>query len=215
MKDRIIEMLERGERVELECINPDGFARHGYVNERLLIHGKMNIGGYYEDEFSLRLDDEELDSLNICRAQAYINDYELEYFKIKESKRNFNDLIDVAVQAMKDGIIYFRFLSDAQISFSTSSGEDAATFKVTDGAEGISEAIYLINSLYTETFVIKSEEDLNKLKTNAVVTLKNNEEIVFSNKFEDGFFFDIDSFNSTTIPFIALKGATVTQKRGV
>ena len=215
MKDRIIEMLERGERVDLECIDPDGFARHGHVNERLLSHGKMNIGGYYEGEFSLRLNDEELDSLNICRAQAYINDYELKYFKIKEPTHTFNDFIDAVVQAYKDGIIpslHLESLGVRSVRFL-----DAQEF---DQHDDYSCSIDHIKSLYTKTFVIESEGDLLSIAKDNEMVLLNGEIVKFKGLSKEDsdvkmYLFYYDSFKYiVSMPFIALKGATVTQKRG-
>ena len=207
MKDRIIEMLERGERVELELADKIGFIEQGashHVADGL--QRGINTVCSVDSDNNVVIRASGLDDMLLAENDCY-----LKYFKIKEPEYTFNDLIDVAVQAMKDGIIYFRFLSDAQISFSTSSGEDAATFKVTDGAEGISDAIYLINSLYTETFVIESEDHIEMVKLKASVRLTNGNEFIVDNA-TSKFLTSSTSFEKLTI--LALKGATVTQKRG-
>lgn len=216
MKDRIIEMLNNGERVDLVCVDRDGFIKNSVVNKKLLKHGNFTITRFSREVFDLNLSESELDLLRIGRVQAFIHVSELKYFKIKEPEYTFNDLIDVAVQAMKDGKVYFRFLSDGQISFSVGRGEDTTNIlKGSDGAEEISNAIDLINSLYTETFVIESEEDIEKLCDDAEITLANNEKGIFNNcsglrsitNLKTGF--EVHGLN-----IFWLKGATVTQKRG-
>ena len=198
MKDRIIEMLGRDERVELECVDEEAMIASNKSYADVLLSMPLIVSHIFTNKI-------------VFNNGLFIRENNLKNFKIKEPGHTFNDLIDVAVQAMKDGIIYFRFLSDAQISFSTSSGEDAATFKVTDGAEGISDAIYLINSLYTETFVIESEDHIEMVKLKASVRLTNGNEFIVDNATSE-FLTPSTSFEKLTI--LTLKGATVTQKRG-
>ena len=235
MKDRIIEMLERGERVELECIDPDGFARHGHVNERLLSHGKFIIKGYSKDEhnydysqFSLHLDDDELRLLNICRDQAYINEFELEYFKIKDPEYTFNDLIDVAVQAAKDGFVIITLLGDSNLIFNDNNGDNFHNIFKNEDEHRFKDYIALINSLYTETFVIERESDISKITSReflgfgknsmSVATLQNGNEILVtrldSDNAGDIAVYMRKGLYKNYLDFEVLKGATVTQKRG-
>lgn len=129
--------------------------------------------------------------------------------------QTFNDLIDVAVQAVKDGKIYFRFLSDGQISFSVGRGEDTTNIlKGSDGAEEISSAINLIDSLYTETFVIEGEEDIKRFNRRVdSIVLANGEDIIEDIKFHRGAPYFLGGL-AIPVPYSVLKGATVTQKRG-
>ena len=207
MEDRIIEMLERGERVELECVDRDGFASHGHVNEKLLSYGKVIIEGYSKDEFSLRLADSELDLLNICRAQAYINSYELQYFKIKEP--DFNDLIDVAVQAVRDEVL------SRYIYYKTGNGDEVIALYVGEdlkmqfftGEE--KRGIERIKSLYTETFVIEHQSDLSKIKLN---DKKTKIELANGTLVSDEIL-DMLKDQSGKTQLSILKGARVTQNR--
>ena len=204
MINKIMQMKERGERVVLELVvSHDDYVNKNHVavyEREAITKSSLVVTSVLGGGAALELED----------SQYCIPEKDYRYFKIKESEYTFNDLIDVAVQAYKDGVIFELTIKDEGIQFKAKYGD--VNWDVDMDRSSATTGIEDIKSLYTETFVIESKVDLNKLKTNAVITLKNNEKIVFSNKFEDGFFFDIDSFNSTTIPFIALKGATVTQE---
>ncbi|MGL4675290.1 MAG: hypothetical protein ACRCXK_10550, partial [Wohlfahrtiimonas sp.] len=108
---------------------------------------------------------------------GYIDSEEFKCFKKKEqSQYTFDDLIDVAVQAVKDGLIICDDLKRFSISFSVAWNED-------DGYElashhdqkYIDDAIDFIQSLYKETFVIECEEDLKRVNPNPKITLNNGE----------------------------------------
>lgn len=97
---------------------------------------------------------------------------DLAYFKKKEQSQNtFDDLIDVAVQAYKDGIL------------SGLSLDNVGTRKVSCWSEGFSDHAFdqlndykriidSINALYSETFTIdQSNDNLQRVKVGA--TIKN------------------------------------------
>ena len=81
--------------------------------------------------------------------------------------------------------------------------------------QGVKEAIHFINSLYTETFVIESEADLDKVNCNANIKLLNGMYIETSSNSGGGCvsYFSEESADNY-VDFIFLKGSTVTQKRG-
>jgi len=89
------------------------------------------------------------------------------------------------------------------------------TYKWRFNTQGVKEAIHFINSLYTETFVIESESDLDKINCNADIKLLNGMNIETSDSGGSGvvrYFSEDSAYNH--VDFIFLKGATVTQKRG-
>ena len=131
--------------------------------------------------------------------------------KIRDMKEpTFNDLIDAAAQAFKDGALAkVTMMSEGLIYLTT---HDIRVKSVSDDIP--SSGIDFIKSLYTETFVIESEENTDKidvfkcprfeLKNGVRGTIQkcfNNKE--FSVQFED------KSWGN--IGFMVLKGATVTQ----
>ena len=213
MKDRIKEMLERGERVELECVDRDGFEGLFSDNKKILQLSEIIIAGYDEvgKGFDLAVGSYELNNLNLRISNAFICDSELEHFKIKEPEYTFNDLIDVAVQAVKDGVIDIKTLCMDSIRFTPRDETDnVATYFDDEYAYGFD----YIKSLYTETFVIESKEDMYRIGDEYEIVLSNGEDvsemiIVTEN-------YPYTSYGDRLIPvrFEFLKGATVTQKRG-
>ena len=127
--------------------------------------------------------------------------------RIKEP--TFNDLIDVAVQAKKDGVIssQLMIMSDSIHLF------DSSKLPISFTDKSINKGIKYIKSLYTETFVIERESDMKKIKGSAESIMLVNGEDVGSNIIihndEPHFFFD-----NAVVPavFKLLKGATVTQE---
>lgn len=224
MKQKIIDIIERSKEVELICVNPEGFTSHGHVNERLLNYGKFIIKGYSKDEhnydysqFSLHLDDDELRLLNICRDQAYINEFELEYFKIKDPEYTFNDLIDVAVQAAKDGFVTIYLLGDSNLIIKGSDSDIFHNIFKNDDEQLFKDCIALINSLYTETFVIETEEDIKKVVEGAKVVMANGVEVTACKRIAHlpAITLCYQPCKDSHIQYLwieALKGATVTQK---
>lgn len=130
----------------------------------------------------------------------------------------FDDLIDTTIQAFKDGHIKKIRLEDdvLDVSFNIN-GEGLSGFltsKTEENSHHFHQYIRDINSLYEETFVIESKEDIKKLKEGAKVVLSNGEEVIF--RYEDELngrlWFGFRDYIDNTIPYIAIKGATVTQR---
>ena len=209
MKDRIIELLERGERVELVCTDRDAFIDSD--PEFYEMNSSMCRFDYLVVNKASKFDCVMVSSPDMLHSFALM-DSDLRYFKIKGP--TFNDLIDIAVQAVKDGVIDIKTLCMDSIRFTPRDETDnVATYFGDEYADGFD----YIKSLYTETFVIESEENTDKidvfkcprfeLKNGVRGTIQkcfNNKE--FSVQFED------KSWGN--IAFMVLKGATVTQKRG-
>lgn len=138
------------------------------------------------------------------------------HFRIKEDKPTFDDLIDVVVKAYRDRLLDIFLMNDEVVT--------VFNYDFTGTKEGINRAdtskyyqfINFINSLYIETFAIEKFSDTKRLKSGAKAVLGNGEEVIFSNRcgVDDALWFEYNDCHSTIIPFIALKGATVTQKRG-
>lgn len=224
MKDRIIEMLERKERVSLECIDPNGFDSENPINKFILkldnIIIKKAILGWVgcRDKFVVDAPTEEIEGSSLNENSFIIFEDELKYFKIKEPEYTFNDLIDVAVQAYKDGYIRLMRLDNDVLDISYNIDGDGLcgflTSKTEESGYQFYQYIRDINSLYTETFVIESKEDMYRIGDEYEIVLSNGEDvsemiIVTEN-------YPYTSYGDRLIPvrFEFLKGATVTQKRG-
>ena len=208
MKDRIIEMLERGERVELELADKVGFIEQGashHVADGLQrgINTVCSVDG--DNNVVIRASG--LDDILLAQNDCY-----LKYFKIKEPEYTFNDLIDAAAQAFKDGALAkVTMMSEGLIYLTT---HDIRVKSVSDDIP--SSGIDFIKSLYTETFVIESEEDIKRVKKGAVVTLANGNafDVALSTQLGRGWVLDtktneLDQYQTYCI--FVLAGATVTQ----
>ena len=194
MKDRIIEMLGRDECVELVCIDREEFLSddpyYEYSNSTMLYFNKIIV-----DSVVGRF-------INIKDPLGYrdftITDYELRYFKIKEP--TFNELIDVAVQAVKDGVIDIKTLCMDSIRFTPRDETDnVATYFDDEYADSFD----YIKSLYTETFTIE-EHRFPELKVGGIFTQNGNDVVLDADR--------IDAIMNT--PLFLIKGAKVTQKKG-
>lgn len=131
--------------------------------------------------------------------------------------QTFNDLIDVAVQAYKDGVLSHVDLRDNEIFLTGLGVIDKNRNHV------FQSAVNDIKSLYTETFVIECENDIQKIKEGANVELANMNVFIVSNSkheslaMKDGSkatgltFKDSNNF-WITYSLFELKGATVTQE---
>lgn len=200
--------LKNGENVDLECVNIDGLLgvnksdsnewkselAKGFVRVAWAEKSTGTIRIISSGEFGLFLTCEDLKFFRIKEESPYIED-----------NTTFNDLIDVAVQAMKEGKLYFRFLSDEQVSFSTDNKEEGRinVLKRSCDKKELQDAIDHINSLYTETFVIESLSDIEKIKLKAKF-------------YQNGYEYEIDQRRLNSLQdckLFLLKGATVTQRR--
>lgn len=127
-----------------------------------------------------------------------------------EDKSTFDDLIDVAVKAWKDGylkVLEFERGTVEQI-FTVIGGR---AYRWHEGDSDYNYAVDLINSLYTETFVIESEEDISRVKSGADIELTNGNKCTFLNQ-DDMWRIKDDKGFSYNCGLLVLKGATVTQK---
>lgn len=139
---------------------------------------------------------------------------------------NFDDLIDVAYRAYRDGI--FDEISIDKSSFTLVGATGIHHYyersrgvihchKGKDSLECTPRAIKYIKSLYTETFVIECEEDEMKIRQPVKsIILANGEEIINENRLsllQEGLCLKAGVAGNIKIPFSLLKGATVTQKR--
>ena len=206
MKDRIIEMLDRGERVELELADKAGFIEQGashHVADGLQrgINTVCSVDG--DNNVVIRASG--LDDILLAQNDCY-----LKYFKIKEPIYTFNDLIDVVVQAYKDGVIPSLELGSEMGVRSVRCLASAILDEWDDYSNGVNN----IKSLYTETFVIESKEDMYRIGDEYEIVLSNGEDIgSIVTISDDTPYFEYDG-RLTPVPYAVLKGATVTQKRG-
>ena len=207
--EEIKKELDAGREVELECVDIDGFKssckeNKGFFNQldvlTLRALSVNKVGGF---TISFEVDG---------GKTIYISEENYKYFRIKRPAPNFDDLIDVAVKAVRDGEIYkFEFvqsLGDTDIIFLDISEGERRKFTHDQAQDGID----FINSLYTETFVIEQENDLIKTKVGATGKLLNGEEFTIVEAYCRGYV-AVDECKYY-LPFFVFKGATVTQKRG-
>lgn len=134
-----------------------------------------------------------------------------ESFSVKDP--TFDDLIDVAVQAHKDGLLRSIIIENYSL---LAIKNDYVKRHYKKGFDSYSEALNWFNSLYTETFVIESEEDISRVKVGAKITLSNGSEFTAElvTQLSRGWVIDstLGHIDQTYCIFI-LKGATVTQQK--
>lgn len=145
---------------------------------------------------------------------------ELKYFRI--NCITFDKLIDTAVKGARDGVVKITLLTKHKLCITPMDGSSDDFVIERHRKDLFSPAIEVINSLYTETFVIESKEDIERVDTtrSARITLLNGNsgtvKIVVKKRLLDGLFEDPHLYMAsihTPIFFFTLKGATVTQKR--
>ncbi len=133
----------------------------------------------------------------------------LQYFKKKEqSQYTFDDLIDVAKKAVRDGVLqsftFGRDLKDLDLISVVSIDNRKHIFNYQSTKSGIKH----IQSLYKETFVIETVADALRVDyQRSVVLLQSGEKLVLK---------DHKSLNSmpASLFYRIFKGATVEQERG-
>lgn len=209
--EEIKKELEAGNTVELECIDEMGFiSRHECNvenNEIILNQGRLTIATVCNDTDSVILKG----NINPDISNT-IHFEELQYFRIKRPTLTFNDLIDVAVQAFKDSVIFELDLEKDGICFK------AKNLDMDICQDSVEIGIETINSLYTETFVIEYASDMERIKRTAIIVLENGCEVCAES---DCLHHGVNYIQTTyggmnfNLSFVSLKGATVTQKRGV
>ena len=208
MINKIREMLDRGERVQLELADKKGFIEKG-ADYRVAdgLQSGINTVCEIDSNNNVVVRASGLNDMLLVQDDGY-----LKYFKIKEPEYTFNDLIDAAAQAFKDGALAkVTMMSEGLIYLTT---HDIRVKSVSDDIP--SSGIDFIKSLYTETFVIESEEDIKRVKKGAVVTLANGNafDVALSTQLGRGWVLDtktneLDQYQTYCI--FVLAGATVTQ----
>lgn len=193
-----IEDLKVGD--DLECID-DNYAFKTFRNK---IGLELKVTRIYEQAFKL--------------GDYVFNSSDIKYFKKKEqSQYTFDDLIDIAYRAYRDGV--FSEISIDKSSFTTIGCigwhqyflRDRGVIRCHKGVdivESIDLTVAFIQSLYKETFVIESIEQMNKItfKQDAKITLSNGEVL------HESVICSLSKFDND-VAFCVLKGATVEQKR--
>lgn len=187
---------------ELDCIDRDGFNNSHRHNNTLTEFKVCKVG-----------------DLGVCINDGdwIIEIEELKYFKKKEqSQYTFDDLIDVITQAFKCGFIIDYYVIDSGVDICVN--EDEFRWKFRKHRDDIESFINKIKSLYKETFVIGSEEDIAKVKKDADIGLVNGMKV---KSYENAYRFNegwkvacADGKRSGALDLFALKGATVEQERG-
>lgn len=141
---------------------------------------------------------------------------EVKNFRIKTKAPSFDDLIDVAVNAVRNEIIQsFKFsksLMERDLIFLIKHDGERVGFGYDQAQDGIN----YLESLATETFVIEDISCLLKINENIQsLVLANDCDVTDQIYFEDCGMHLKDGYGNSIVPNInILKGATVTQKRG-
>lgn len=204
--DWIQEELDSGRKVGLECVDEKGFLRDVDIDENY---------NYLVLQCGLIVERVLDDNVIIFKGGFMVQSNELKHFRIKRPNPTFNDLIDVAVQAYRDGVADTLEVGYADGIERVKLHVDGHTYSYYQ-CSVIEEHVKHIESLCTETFVIKDFSDTKRLKSGDSAILSNGEEVVFSNRngADDSLWFEYDGCHSAIIPYISLKGATVTQQKG-
>lgn len=214
--DWIQKELDAGREVYLECVDRIGFLKdidRREANEKILDQGALIVDYIDHDGDIMLVGETDYIYNNVIVSE------EFKYFCIKRPAPTFDDLIDVAYRAYRDGI--FDEISIDKSSFTLVGATGIHHYyersrgvihchKGKDSLECTPRAIKYINSLYTETFVIESEEDLKGLFTvdeNMTITT------VSGSVFRFGDFGKLIMLGTSTL-FKLIKGATVIRKRG-
>lgn len=215
--EEVKKALDAGENIELECIDKDGLAKLTPYVEGLISQEPLTIESWCSDSLYLNINKRK------CH-QDTLSKEELQYFRIKRPTPTFDDLIDIAAKAVKDGVIFSAEIFESAIYiYLDSSAYDFCKSSLSiindldSDMKRIPEVIDKINSLYTETFVIEHASDIENIKENAIIRLQNGNEVCAeSNCLHHHVNFIQTTYggNNFHLSFISLKGATVTQKRG-
>lgn len=228
MIEEIKKRLEAGEVVELECVDIDGLldANKSAIRE-WKSEATKGIARVAQVEESAGI----IELISSGGLGWILFCHDLKYFRIKRPTPTFDGLIDVAVKAVKDKALFTMSIGDSRrkgryLNYAVSGSSPSESFYENDGCH--QSAINFINSLYTETFVIENEEDINKVlsrkeigfnrKSMSVATLMNGNEILITRLDPDNtagiVVYMRDGLYKNYLGIDVLKGATVTQKRG-
>lgn len=209
--EEIRKSLDAGNDVDLECIDEMGFInRHkcnAENNEIILNQGRLTVATVCNDMDSVILKG----NINPDISNT-IHFEELKYFRIKRPAPTFHDLIDVATQALKDGLLSKLDIIEGNcIGGTVKKGLSNVLHFHTGIATDIQSRIDFIKSLYTETFVIEGEEDIKRIKQYATIEFQNGNKVAMDNPPCDTGIVRI--WDDGRYDFTVLKGATVTQRR--
>lgn len=211
MIEEIRKEMRLKNEVFLECIDEEGFlnpldcAGNKEINREILSQKQFKVSHTAIDD-TVYLCGELADGSCNC-----INSDELKYFRIKRQdsqEPSFSDLIDVAVQALKDGILMeLEIREDRFISGAIKEGlSPTRHFSTGSQSGGIAERIQFIRNLYTESFTIEVEDDIIRINEDAKTVMMN------GHKFHGNEFKEFASSDIKTL-FSLLKGSMVTQKK--
>lgn len=218
MINKIKEKINLNEKVYIELVDPNGLRDRGDFQESLiqdlLDSDKLQVLdvdlGVHDNLVKVRLHDS-------CRA-ILIDEENLVFFEMVPDGATFDDLVDVVVQAAKDGLLEINMLNSEFITASIPGDHDSAF--VTGWRtkpEVFESSINKVESLYTEKFVIDDIESLQKVKIGASGVLANGSKFKvhahgqYSGKGKLYIEFESETTNHASLE--VLKGATVTQKK--
>lgn len=191
---------------ELECIDREGYVNQDNGHARIrkqILKGPIVVCEIKKNGVSL------------TRSSFQIPLDSLKHFKKKEEQPRqytFGDLIDVAVQAYKDGVSTIKIDTKIRTVF-------VEELRTTYGVGHIDLGIKKIKSLYNETFVIESEEDFEKIKIKAKGTLLNGNKFTVEGKTHSSVYGGLLEVHADftnrkdRLSFLSVKGATVEQPK--
>lgn len=198
--------LKNGETVELECIDVEGLGNSIWgLNKSMLEEvDRFVVSSVYRDW------------VNINDDSFHLDTDDLKYFKIKEndSKKTFNDLFNLVVQAIKDGVIDSMILSNEGGVIKIFYGDQFSTF--TDNSSLLEENIKFVKSLYDKvtTLEIDSEECMYKLIKGAIIELTNGSKLKFIEGMDDGAVItENEDGTQYILDYQILKGSKVKQRK--
>lgn len=190
--------LKFGMKVKLECINEESFLTDDntsrYINQ-VVLDSSLCVE-------KVCLDDDEI-ILKDCDYSILFE--ELKYFKIVDP--TFNDLIDITIKAVKDGLIEIKNLTDSYLEFNLTNKPYDLRHDYSYNSNEIDKGVDFIKRLYK--FTINNVEDIKRIKIKSNVTLSNGNSFIVDNV-SDEFVTPTDSFDK--LSFLSLKGAVVRTK---
>ena len=216
MINEIREILKDGYGARLELVDREEIRGTGilytHYHSALSKYGKNSSLTVIKEENAHLILEEEVDGMPIKLPKDVLH-----LFKLTGIVPTLYRVIDVALDAVKNGVAVITHLKADEIVIESIDYDSKSPFEVfkDDPLEKFQDAIEWIGSLYTETFVIESDSDIERLQDGAEITLSNNERGVFN---IIGGLRSITNLKTNDVVMglniFFLKGATVIQKRG-
>ena len=211
--NEIREILKDGYGASLEIVDREKITDIGLYNHWPILNAQSSLTVIREEKGRLILK-EKSGGIPLTLVKD-----DLMFFKLTGIVPTLYRVIDVALDAVKNGVAVVTHLKTDEIVIESVDYNDESPMEVfkDDSLEKFQDAIEWIGSLYTETFVINDVSDVLNCKRGARLVFSNGVDSEFLESYFGGLRAEIlflDSGKCCNVPIELLKGATVTQKRG-